>query len=342
MVWEGLDGLWAWGSVTQASKFLRNIYPKSVVTDWKALMKASGSEGKVWAVRDVYCLRWSYRVTAEPLGWGEGIGQVHSLCPCSLLYGLDLKINKYPSSALASQIQTHLIWIPIHSGWVSLADFTVCSPPAVKKQSALQNQAQMTVHCERFIGSAKPDISHVLMSYLHRCLSHRRMPSPWKCHSLLLSSPAGRRSASRSCPECICHCRCTSQGIPLQGKQPHVQMHSKHKATQPGNGLIKQLFPFCLQFISLLPLSVFPPGMNTPWCQDGGDHSMGRAASGSPRRSSQHNLTHCTQGMVSFRGALRYSCFIGCKSKAAHCPLSPSKHLLCKTSTQGYLSCIWG
>lgn len=74
----------------------------------------------------------------------------------------------------------------------------------------------------------------------------------------------------------------------------------------------------------------------------GGDHSMGRAASGSPRRSSQHNLTHCTQGMVSFRGALRYSCFIGCKSKAAHCPLSPSKHLLCKTSTQGYLSCIWG
>lgn len=132
MVWEGLDGLWAWGSVTQASKFLRNIYPKSVVTDWRALMKASGSEGKVWAVRDVCCLRWSYRVTAEPLGWGEGIGQVHSLCPCSLLYGLDLKINKYPSSALASQIQTHLIWIPIHSGWVSLADFSLFSTSCQK------------------------------------------------------------------------------------------------------------------------------------------------------------------------------------------------------------------
>lgn len=194
---------------------------------------------------------------------------------CSLLYGLDLKTNKCLSSALAPQIQTHLIWIPIHSGWVSLADFAVCSLPAVKKQSALQNQAQMTVHCERFIGSVKPDISHVLVSYLHRCLSHHRMPSPWKCHSLLLSSPAGRHSASRSCPECICHCHCTSQGIPLQGKQPHIQTHSKHKATRPGKGLIKTTLSLCLQLISPLPLGVFPPGMNLLWCQDGGDYSVG-------------------------------------------------------------------
>lgn len=27
--------------------FCKNIHPKSVVTDWRALMKASGSEGKV-------------------------------------------------------------------------------------------------------------------------------------------------------------------------------------------------------------------------------------------------------------------------------------------------------
>lgn len=86
MVWEGLDGLWAWGSVTQASKFLQNIHPKSVVTDWRALMKASGSEGKVWTVRAVCCLRWSHRVTAEPLGWGGGIGQVHSLCLLSAIW----------------------------------------------------------------------------------------------------------------------------------------------------------------------------------------------------------------------------------------------------------------
>lgn len=254
---------------------------------------------------------------------------------CSLLYGLDLKINKRPSSALAHQIETHLIWIPIHSGWVSLAHFAVCSLPAVKNQSALQNQAQMTVHCERFIGSVKPDISHVLTSYLHRCLCHLHMPSPWKCHSLLLSSPAGRRSASRSCPECICHCHCTSQGIPLQGKQPHVQTHSKHKAARPGKGLIKQLFPFAFSLFlhSHLEWTRFGVRMvvTTQWA----------AASGSPRRSSQHNLTHCTEGMVSFRGALRYSCFTCCKSKAAHCPPSLSKHLLCKASTWDYLNCIW-
>lgn len=247
---------------------------------------------------------------------------------CSLLYGLDLKTNKCPSSALAPQIQTHLIWIPIHSGWVSLADFAVCSLPAVKKQSALQNQAQMTVHCERFIGSVKPDISHVLVSYLHRCLSHHRMPSPWKCHSLLLSSPAGRHSASRSCPECICHCHCTSQGIPLQGKQPHIQTHSKHKATWPGKGLIKQLFPFAFSWFLHSHLVSF----HMEWTRFGVRMvvtTQWAADSGSPRRSSQHNHTHCTEGMVSFRGALRYSCLIGCKSKAAHCPPSLSKHLVC-------------
>lgn len=54
--------------------------------------------------------------------------------------------------------------------------------------------------------------------YLHRCLCchHRRFP--WMCHNLLLSSPAGRRSASHSGPGYICRCRCTSQGNPLQGK----------------------------------------------------------------------------------------------------------------------------
>lgn len=159
----------------------------------------------------------------------------------------------------------------------------------------------MTVHCERFIGSVKPDIPHVLMSYLHRCLSHRRMQSPWKCRSLLLSSPAGRRNASRSCPECICHCHCTSQGIPLQGKQPHIQTHSKHKASQPGKGFIKKLFPFAFSlFLHSHSVSFHLEGtrfgvrmvVTTQWA----------AASGSPRRSSQHNLTHCTEGMVSFRG----------------------------------------
>lgn len=122
MVWEGLDGLWAWGSVTQASKFLKNIHSKSVVTNCRTLMKASGSEGKVWTVMcslsEVVpsCHCWATR-----LGWRDWTGAQ------SLLYRLDLKTNKCPSAALAPQIQTHLIWIPIHSGWVSLADFAVCS-----------------------------------------------------------------------------------------------------------------------------------------------------------------------------------------------------------------------
>ena len=80
MVREGLDGLWAWGSVTEVSKFLQNIHPKSVVTYQRALMKTSGSEPKVRTVRSVCCLRWSHRVTAERPGWGGVIGRVHSLC----------------------------------------------------------------------------------------------------------------------------------------------------------------------------------------------------------------------------------------------------------------------
>lgn len=218
---------------------------------------------------------------SDPAGveWWECIASA-----CSLLYGLDLRIKKPPSSGLAPQVQIHFTWIQIHSGWVSLAGFTICSPPAVKTQSsALQNQAQLTVRCARLIGSAKPDITHVLVSYLRRCLSHRRMPSPWKYRSLLLSSPAGRRSASRSCPECICRCRYTSQGIPLQGKQPHIQMHWRHKATQPGKGLIKQLFPFAFGLF----LHSHLVSSHLEWTfpvryQDGGDHLMGCCLPGGP------------------------------------------------------------
>lgn len=277
MVRERLDGLWAWGSVTEASKFLQNIHPKSAVTYQRALMKTTGGEARVRTVRGICCLRWSHRVTAEPPGQGGTTGREHRLCLLSGTWTWFEDKQKPPSSALAAQVQIHFIWIQIHSGWVSLADFAVCSPPAVKNQSsALQNQAQLTVHCARFTGSAKPDISHVLMSYLRRCLSHRRMPSPWKYRSLLPSSPAGRRSASRSCPECICRCRYTSQGIPLQGKQPHIQMRWKDKATQPWKRPVRQLFPFAFSLFLHSRLLASHLKRTVPvWCWNGGDHSMG-------------------------------------------------------------------
>lgn len=62
--------------------------------------------------------------------------------------------------------------------------------------------------------------------YLHRCLCchHRRFP--WMCHSQLLSSPAGRRSATHSDPRYICHCHCTTQGNPLQGKAHRIKVCS--------------------------------------------------------------------------------------------------------------------
>lgn len=162
MVREGLDGLWAWGSVTEASQLLQNIHPETVVTYRGALMKTSGSEAKVGAAGDMCSLRWG--------------------------------VNKPSSSGLAPQVHLN-VWIGLHSGWASPADLT--------------------------------DTSHTLRSYLHRCPSHRRTLSPWTYRSPLLSSPAGRRSASRSCPECICRSHCTSQGIPLQGKQPHVQTYHR-------------------------------------------------------------------------------------------------------------------
>lgn len=80
MVREGLDGLWARGSVTEASKFLQIIHPKSVVTYQRALMKTSGSEAKVRTARGVLCLRWSHHVTAEPPGRGGVMGRERSLC----------------------------------------------------------------------------------------------------------------------------------------------------------------------------------------------------------------------------------------------------------------------
>lgn len=60
--------------------------------------------------------------------------------------------------------------------------------------------------------------------YLHRCLCchHRRFP--WMCHSPLLSSPAGRHSATRWGPRYICHCHCTTQGNPLQGKARRIEV----------------------------------------------------------------------------------------------------------------------
>lgn len=123
----------------------------------------------------------------------------------------------------------------------------------------------------------------MLMSYLRRCLSHRRTPSPWKYRSLLLSSPAGRHSASHSCPKCICRCRYTSQGIPLQGKQPDIQMHWKDKATQPGKGLIKQLFPFAFSLFLHSHLVSSHLERTVPvWYQNGGDHSVGCYLPGGP------------------------------------------------------------
>ena len=62
--------------------------------------------------------------------------------------------------------------------------------------------------------------------YLHRCLCCRHRRFPWTCHSQLLSSPAGRRSATHSGPRCICRCHCTSQGNPLQGKAHGIKVGS--------------------------------------------------------------------------------------------------------------------
>lgn len=44
------------------------------------------------------------------------------------------------------------------------------------------------------------------------------------CHSQLLSSPAGRHSATHSGPRCICHCHCTTQGNPLQSKAHRIEV----------------------------------------------------------------------------------------------------------------------
>ena len=132
------------------------------------------------------------------------------------------------------------------------------------------------------------------MSYLRRCLSRRRMLSPWKYRSPLLSSPAGRHSASHSCPACICRCRYTSQGIPLQGKQPHIQMHWKDKATQPGKGLIKQLFPFAFSFFLHSRLESSHLVRTAPArYQNGGDQSMGCYLPGGP---------HSTVSLIGSRG----------------------------------------
>lgn len=114
MVREGLDGLWAWGSVTEASQLLQNIHPKTVVTYWGALMKTSGSEAKVGAVRDTCCLKWSHCVTAEPHGWVEWNGE-HTASAGSRAYGIDLGVNEPSSSGLAPQVHLN-VWTGLHSG----------------------------------------------------------------------------------------------------------------------------------------------------------------------------------------------------------------------------------
>ena len=62
--------------------------------------------------------------------------------------------------------------------------------------------------------------------YLHRCLCCRHRRFPWTCRSQLLSSPAGRRNATRLGPRYICRCHCTGQGNPLQGKAARIRVWS--------------------------------------------------------------------------------------------------------------------
>lgn len=241
MVWEGLDGLWAWGSVTKASKFLQNIHPKSVVTYQRALLETSVTEAKVWMLGGICCLGWSPCVTAEPSVWVTGWS--HNLC---LPSGVRTWLEDKQAPLLSPGIPNPN---PFHRN---------SNPPCLSQPG--RHRCLFSTSCQKnnlpcrikpswlfagFIGSAEPDVPHALMSYLRRCLSRRRTPSPWKCRSPLPSSPAGRRSASRSCPGCICRCRYTSQGIPLQGKQPHGQTHWKDKATQPWKRIIKWLLFFC-------------------------------------------------------------------------------------------------
>lgn len=52
-------------------------------------------------------------------------------------------------------------------------------------------------------------------SYLLRCPCCPCTGSPWPRRSPRPSTPAGRRSASRSGPVCICRCCCTDPGSPL-------------------------------------------------------------------------------------------------------------------------------
>lgn len=123
--------------------------------------------------------------------------------------------------------------------------------------------------CWLLRGFAKPGVAHTLPSYLRRCPCRRRTLSPWRCRSPLLASPAGRRSASRSCPECTCRCRCTSQGIPLQGKQPHDQTHWKkqsHRALgkKKKKSYLKAAVSLCFQLIYPLALGIFTHGANCP------------------------------------------------------------------------------
>lgn len=102
MVREGSDGLWAWGSVTEAPELLQNIHPKSAVTYQGASMKTSGSEAKVRTVR-----AWGGPIVSPPIHT-EGQDK-HIDSACLLLHGLNLWINNPPSSGLAPQIRIHFI-----------------------------------------------------------------------------------------------------------------------------------------------------------------------------------------------------------------------------------------
>lgn len=78
--------------------------------------------------------------------------------------------------------------------------------------------------------------------YLHRCLCCHRRQSPWKCHSQLLSSPAGRRSANHSGLRYICRCHCTTQGNPLKDK---VQSRGLITQSQPPSHTLTHYLPTC-------------------------------------------------------------------------------------------------
>lgn len=83
--------------------------------------------------------------------------------------------------------------------------------------------------------------------YLHRCLCCLHRPFPWMCRSQLLSSPAGRRSATHSGPGYICHFHCTSQDSPLQDKAesqglvPKSNCHLCTHALAPACGTLSHL-----------------------------------------------------------------------------------------------------